>query len=101
MSRNMSFYPTPVGAKLKIIEDAPLANAKTSVDLVPDHAEDAFFFRSLEGKKVRLNEPQIEAVRHLDGPALCIAGAGSGKTSVLTSRVGYLISVHQVGVSPR
>jgi DNA helicase-2/ATP-dependent DNA helicase PcrA len=96
MSRNFSFYSTPVGAKSKNIEEAPLANAKTSVELVPDHVEDAFFFRSLEENNIRLNESQIEAVRHFDGPALCVAGAGSGKTSVLTSRVGYLISVQGV-----
>lgn len=40
MSRNLSFYLTPVGAKVKTIEDALLANAKTSLDLVPDHAVD-------------------------------------------------------------
>lgn len=96
MSRNLQFYPTPVGAQLKRIEEAPLAKTRASLELVPDHASDAFFFRSIERMKITLNEPQIAAVRHLSGPALCLAGAGSGKTSVLTSRVGYLISVHKV-----
>ena len=40
-----------------------------------------------------LTEPQAEAVRHVDGPLLIIAGAGSGKTRVLTRRVAHLVSL--------
>src|SRR5436190_3761851 len=45
-----------------------------------------------------LNPVQREAVTHPGGPLLIVAGAGSGKTRVLTSRVGWLIK--EQGVSP-
>ncbi len=46
----------------------------------------------------QLNEAQREAATHIDGPLLILAGAGSGKTKTLTTRLAYLIG--EVGIDP-
>ena len=44
-----------------------------------------------------LSDVQAQAASHIEGPSLIIAGAGSGKTRVLTHRIAYMLAV---GIKP-
>ncbi|MCX2717859.1 UvrD-helicase domain-containing protein [Helicobacter sp. MIT 21-1697] len=52
----------------------------------------------LEQAIISLNEAQKQAVKHIDGAMLILAGAGSGKTKTITTRLAYLID--EVGIPP-
>jgi len=45
-----------------------------------------------DNSQIKLNKEQLQAIKHTKGPLLIIAGAGTGKTTVVTERIKYLIS---------
>lgn len=54
------------------------------------------FFHTLQEKNIFLDSMQQEAVSTVDGPLLVLAGAGSGKTRVLITRVAYMVQEQQI-----
>lgn len=53
------YHPFPTGAKVKEIHKANLASSETTEELVKNDEIDAFYFRSLENRGIKLNKSQL------------------------------------------
>ncbi len=72
-----------------VIKSAKITHSNVHIRYTPPVTHDPIFDS--------LNEPQRQAVENIHGPALILAGAGSGKTKALTHRIAYMM---QQGVPP-
>ncbi len=75
------------------------AQGQCAAQIVKPEAEAATpFLQQLAQCGIVLNEPQQQAVQIVEGPLMIVAGAGSGKTTTLTSRISYMI--HECHIQP-
>ncbi|RIW32256.1 DNA helicase UvrD [Bacillus salacetis] len=92
-----NFSNRPFGVSSQVTPNAAVYHREDQFKQDGESEDDSYFLL-LEREGICLNDAQMKAVRHTQGPCLTLAGAGSGKTSVLVSRTGYLLQVK--GISP-
>jgi DNA helicase II / ATP-dependent DNA helicase PcrA len=64
--------------------------------IAPDYPKCESYICTMKDYLAGLNEKQKEAVEHIHGPLMIVAGAGSGKTKVLTTRIAHLMAHYGV-----
>ncbi|WP_028596743.1 ATP-dependent helicase [Paenibacillus assamensis] len=95
-SAQPTFYMNDERTATNVPHSTPVEKGLKPQVSTSDPLPDSWFFAALRERGLDLHEAQCAAVRHQHGPLLCLAGAGSGKTSVLTARAAYMIAVHEV-----
>jgi DNA helicase II / ATP-dependent DNA helicase PcrA len=89
-----TYVPFLNGEKSKTI----LTAIQATKENIKDNEEDLSFYQNLQANGIYLNQNQAKACKHIHGPLLTLAGAGTGKTTVLVARTAFLL---YKGISPK